>query len=81
MLTMSTIFALERYRAVFAGRTEDGVIAEEGIARPFFAALHALQQEKAVGARLQTAQQRNRRCHIGVDLAADRNGRILLREF
>ena len=30
---------------------------------------------------LQAAQQRNRRCHIGVDLAADRNGRILLREF
>ena len=33
---------LERYRAVFAGRTEDGVVAEEGVARPFFAALHAL---------------------------------------
>ena len=73
--------ALERYRAVFAGRTEDGVVAEEGVARPFFAALHALQQEKAVGTGLQAAQQRNRRCHIGVDLAADRNGRILLREF
>ena len=72
---------LECYRAVFAGRTEDGVVAEEGIARPFFAALHALQQEKAVGTGLQAAQQRNRRCHIGVDLAADRNGRILLREF
>ena len=72
---------LKRYRAVFAGRTQDGVVAEEGVARPFFAALHALQQEKAVGTGLQAAQQRNRRCHIGVDLAADRNGRILLREF
>ena len=72
---------LERYRAVFAGRTQDRVVAEEGVARPFFAALHALQQKKAVGTGLQAAQQRNRRCHIGVDLAADRNGRILLREF
>ena len=72
---------LERYRAVFAGRTQNRVIAEEGVARPFFAALHALQQEKAVGTGLQAAQQRNRRCHIGVDLAADRNGRIFLREL
>ena len=72
---------LERYRAVFAGRTQDGVIAEKRVARPLFAALHALQQEKAVGTGLQAAQQRDRRCHIGVDLAADRNGRILLREF
>ena len=73
--------ALERYCAVFAGRTEDGIVAEEGVARPFFTALHALQQEKAVGTGLQAAQQRDRRCHIGVDLAADRNGRIFLREL
>ena len=72
---------LERYRAVFAGRTEDGIVAEKRVARPLFAALDALQQEKAVRTGLQAVQQRDRRCHIGVDLTADRNGRIFLREF
>ena len=39
------------------------------------------QQEKPSGPRLQPPHQRDRRDHIRVDFAADRNGRIPLRQF
>ena len=80
-LDRAVLRALERDRAVFAGRTEDGVVAEKGIACPLFSALYAFQKKEAVRARLKPAQKRDRRNHISVNLAADRNSRVFFCEL
>ena len=63
VLTVLLTVPLERYRAVFAGRTEDGIVAEKRVARPFFAA-STPPAGKAVGTRPQRSSE------IGVVLSA-----------
>ena len=80
-LDCAVLRALERDPSVPAGRPENGVVAEEGIACPLFSALYAFQKKEAVRARLKPAQKRDRRNHISVNLAADRNSRVFFCEL
>ena len=80
-LDRAVLCALERDPSVLAGRPENGVVAEEGIAGPLFSALYAFQKKEAVRARLKPAQKRDRRNHISINLTADRNGRVFFCEL